>query len=577
MKLRKFSFFDGETIDDNYILLGNEHNHIVNTGGLTLLQSLDFLWFNGRAINYFFRIDYDLNMIFKKEKLQGRTLHFFDAEEVYFKGYTIQYFKNKIFIIKKNKTVKRFFDISNFYKTSFIKTLEILNIKPTKEQSDILNKYKLLRSEFSLNDITNIIEYNKIECILGCEMVKKIYFLLPENLKTWSLYGASALTEKFLRQNEIHKINPYKMYNSITFEKAYYGGRMECLKIGSFKDIYKYDIRSAYPSIIKNLKEIIGFTHKPYKNQRIKSGNLYKIELHIFDKKLIGLLPVRLKSGYLIFPDHVKGFYYGVEVWEILKYEKLYSIDIQITEVIDIQYGNKIFSDYQIEELYLARKKLKAENNKTEYMIKILLNSIYGKFVQQVGKGKYLNFLYGGYITASTRSLLLSACIDNPYNIIFLATDGILTEKKLNVKIGNGLGEWEELKIKSAQVLQSGVYYIIDSTGKEINGSRGFRRDVKEIINEIKINGKAVIEQNIFIGNKYFEKNKFAFAGYRCCFKKIIREIVPENQIKRLFNINKFIVNKKYNSYILDGESLYQLNKIEKIDFSEDDNILELF
>ena len=573
-RIKQYSFFDGETIDNNYILLGNESNHIVNTKGLTLKQSLDFLFKYGKSVNYFFRIDYDLNMIFSKERLKGKTLNFFNSIEIYSNGYTLLYYRHKIFSIKKGKTLKKFFDISNFYKTSFIKTLDILDIKPTERQADILDRYKKKRAGFKLNDIINIIEYNKIECELGCVMVKRIHDLLPENLKTWSLYGASSLTEKFLRQKEINKINPYKFFNRAVYENSYFGGRMEVLKIGTFKNLYKYDIRSAYPNVIKNLREIKNYEIKPYKKQRIKKDSLYKIELNIYDNNLIGLLPVRLKSGYLIFPNYVKGYYYGVEIIEVKKYSKKYSVDLRIIEEINISYGDKIFNNKEIETLYNKRKKLKAEGNKTEYMLKILLNSIYGKFVQQVGKGKYLNFIYGGYITACTRAELLKACLPNPYGIVFFATDGILSLNKLNVPISSELGKWEEIKIKSGIIIQSGVYILKDTKGNEINGGRGFKGNVNDIIKEIKKEGNAKIKQNIFIGNKYFDKNKFAFKGFRCKFKEIIKVIVPENQIKRRFLIDKFIVNKKYISYILDSESLYQLNKIKKIDFDENDNIL---
>lgn len=561
---RFIEFFDGETIDNKYVLLGNSKEYIIDKKGLKLESCLDFLYEKGESINYFFRVSYDLNMFFAREELNENIIKLFNSEVVILGNYELLYFTDKILIIKniqENKT-KKFFDVSNFFNTSFIKTLEILKIPISDKEQKFLSKYKSLRSGFRIDDLKNITEYNKLECVLGLRIVNAIYDLIPPDLQTLSLYGPSSITNKFLSNNEVHKKNNFfNLLDTSKFLLTYFGGRMESLKIGTFKNVYKYDINSAYPSIIKDLKEIIGISEKRYINQIIKDDNIYFISLNIKDMNLIGLLPIRLKSGYIVFPKEVTGWYYGCEIKSILNYKKQYSIDLKIKKFLDITFGEKVFNKKQIENLFFKRNIFKKKNDLRNYVYKILLNSIYGKFAQQVGKAKYQNLFFAGYITAKTRSLLLDAVIDNPYDVIFFATDGILTKSKLNVKVGNKLGEWEEIKIKEAKVLLSGVYKCTDFNNKNYLGERGFNFDFDSVFSEIIKTGKAKIIQNIFIGNKYYFKNKKAFNNYRCKFKEITKELNPNNQIKRFYPI-KINLKNENNSFIFTPDNIKEINNI---------------
>jgi hypothetical protein len=559
---KEIEFFDGETINDKYILLSNSQDYIINKKGLTPEQSLDFLFDYSKNVNFFFRISYDINMIFSKEKLTSELTNLFNAETVLFYGYEITYFEDKILIIKKGKTTKKFFDISNFFKKSFLKTLEILKVPVSQKDLDFLNRYKNLRSEFDLKDLANIVSYNKLECNLGLEIVKAVYDLIPPELQTTSLYGASSITNKFLRLKEIHKKNNFfNFYDKEKFLLTYYGGRMESLKIGTFHNCYKYDINSAYPNVIKDLKEIENITEKKYFNQKIKPENIYFIELKINDIKMIGLLPVRLKSGYIVFPNYVKGWYYGSEIEIIKQYEKKYLIELKIYRCLEITLGEKIFSNKEIENLYFKRNIFKQKDDLRNYIYKILLNSIYGKFAQQIGSCQFQNLYYAGFITSVTRSELLKAVIKNPYDIIFFATDGILSETKINVPISSQLGDWEEIKIKESKVLLSGVYKCIDNKNKIYLGERGFNFNFDNVFNDVLKTGKSKIEQNIFIGNKYYFKNLKAFNNYRCKFKKIIKTISPLTQIKRTY-LGTINLNYSNNSLIFSQDIINKINGV---------------
>jgi hypothetical protein len=573
----KIEFFDGETIEDKYFLLGNSKDYIINIEGLSLKECLDFIYKSSTPgeVGYFFRIDYDLNMFFHSvnfSEYEDKIIDFFNGEETELEGYKLRYFRHKILIMQKGKKKKNFYDVSNFLQTSFLKTLEKFEIKTDKSNLEFITDYKKKRSEFSAVDFNNIIEYNKQECILGIELVKKIYDLLPLELRTTRLYGSSSIAHKFLENFQTDKINFFykDILNSTPFENAYFGGRMEALKIGKFGRCYKYDINSAYPTTINELREVKNIEINDnfnIKRNKIIPTNLYFIDFQINNYNSIGLLPFRLKSGYLIFPKKVKNYFYGVEILEALKFP---DTEIKIYQEIKITLGETIFNN-EIEKLYKLRLKLKENKDVKQYIFKILINSLYGKFAQQTGKQTFLNFYYAGLITANTRAKLLNAVLGNENNIIFFATDGILSKKKLpGLKINKKLGGWDFQQYKGAYVVQSGVYELTTFSNKKEYAERGFRADFPILLKDIKETGKHILNSNVFIGNKWYSKNKQAFKGYRCKFKQVKREINILNQFKRKFA--ELNLKTENDSFILDNSDIKELNNflpIENFDFED--------
>ncbi len=105
-----------------------------------------------------------------------------------------------------------------------------------------------------------------------------------------------------------------------------------------------------------------------------------------------------------------------------------------------------------------------------EKIIKLVLNSLYGKFAQAVGeRGKTprdANPYYAAAITANCRRRLMEAALLNPHEIVFFATDGIVSTGELvglaRVKhVGQeeiNLGDWEYGEGDGGVFVMSGVY-----------------------------------------------------------------------------------------------------------------------
>jgi hypothetical protein len=165
-------------------------------------------------------------------------------------------------------------------------------------------------------------------------------------------------------------------------------------------------------------------------------------------------------------------------------------------------YGEDQLLFPQITELYNKRKEAKKAGDKVlELVLKIIMNSLYGKFAEkqfvvraslnnqpgskeiQIGGNKYyvreinkpgLLFcpVLASYITAQTRAQLIKTCKGHFEHVIAFATDSILASKSF-IEESSDLGKWKLETEGEALILMSGVYTIRND--KEIKSRfRGF-------------------------------------------------------------------------------------------------------
>jgi hypothetical protein len=119
-------------------------------------------------------------------------------------------------------------------------------------------------------------------------------------------------------------------------------------------------------------------------------------------------------------------------------------------------------------------------NDVLTIVIKLMLNSIYGKLAQGVGSPsrppRFASPWMAAAITAGTRRELLKAALTAPDAIVSFATDGIESEKPLKIATSapgeKKLGEWEHTKIvKNGGVfVQSGFYLLCEDAAKGEDG-----------------------------------------------------------------------------------------------------------
>ena len=128
-----------------------------------------------------------------------------------------------------------------------------------------------------------------------------------------------------------------------------------------------------------------------------------------------------------------------------------------------------------------------------EIVIKLVINSIYGKLAQFVGEQgkvpKTADPYYAVAITAYGRRRLCEAALVDPYSVVFFATDGILSNRPLHgfdaglarVKIEGrdviSLGDWEFANVDGGLFVGSGIYIYwkqkVDEKGEPVRDANG--------------------------------------------------------------------------------------------------------
>lgn len=164
--------------------------------------------------------------------------------------------------------------------------------------------------------------------------------------------------------------------------KAYYGGRTEAFKRGKIKDYKIYDINSLYPYVMSKFRYPDPNSIRFSKANTEKFIDKYEGFTHVkvrCPEMEYPLLPYR-NNNKLLFPvGEFTGWYSNVEL------RKAKELGYEILEVYENIYYTrtiKIFEDF-VNELYFLRKKYKEEGNPMELVVKLLLNSLYGKFAQR--------------------------------------------------------------------------------------------------------------------------------------------------------------------------------------------------
>jgi hypothetical protein len=82
------------------------------------------------------------------------------------------------------------------------------------------------------------------------------------------------------------------------------------------------------------------------------------------------------------------------------------------------------------------------------------------------GGGKFRCLVRAGLITATTRAMLLRAIVKakNPWNVLELATDSVLSREPLDLPLGAALGEWERKAWpRGAFLLRPGMRFALRS------------------------------------------------------------------------------------------------------------------
>lgn len=386
--------------------------------------------------------------------------------------------------IKKYKKVETFtlWDIQGCYGGTFVNALK--EFKIVKDASAI-ERMKNARHDFTIENLQEITEYCQEECKWGAQLYRTTLDyavdleLEPVRHDGGGAYAAALLSKEGVSSHLPPRDETVQDQNIINAVRtAFFGGRIELARIGIMENVREYDIHSAYPAQMVDLPDMLG-TWELLTNDAPPSTKrrLYHVKFNFFPDHLFYPLPYRSIMGEVTFPAVGEGWYWDVEYEASVTWAKRYNDDapevVEVYEYTPKDENAKPFAFMQ--ERYEQRQRAKAAKQAFQLVLKICMNSGYGKSAQQKG-GKSPDYSEGsklklppffsqewaGMITAGTRAeLTKAACLlSSPEKLVGFATDAIFTLEDIPVKLtDHDLGTWEDKTYEEGVFVQAGVRY----------------------------------------------------------------------------------------------------------------------
>lgn len=451
-------------------------------------------------------------------------------------GYQIDYIPGKEFRVrrwipgqKKREKWTIINDTGSFFQASFVTTLRKW-FSPDDEPDlqaviDQIAKGKQQRNEFGAVTQEER-EYNYVE-IRMLEMLMNRFRDLCDslNIRPTKWQGPGNLVSAVFRQNKLPPNKDITLFDTmpefmLAANAAYYGGRFEAAQIGHIPGpVYQYDINSAYANTYKDLPCLVHGTWKPI--QRLPSDGIYLAEVEFNHSADIAwcTLPIRIKSGSLVFPRKGRGIYWSPELQVARKH------GVKLKFIRGWRYINQCDCSHFDFVYDLYRKRAELGKDARGMVLKITLASMYGKLAQSVGCAPYANPVWAGLITSMVRAQLADAALamNMGIDVLMLATDGLFTTCRIDsLDVGDALGQWSLTIHKEMFAVQSGVYFLSDAPMKTRGVPKSrveafedtFRDDWSQYVDAGGAMPHVSIPLNVFIGLRLaLARNKPDTAG----------------------------------------------------------------
>jgi len=380
-------------------------------------------------------------------------------------GYRYKVVGYKHMSISRGKNAVQFWDMYPFYETSLaVASRTYTNIK--KLDLDVT----LFTPEYIAQHLDTIKDY----CIRDAKITVSLFYHLIEqcaklDVQPTTFYSIATISYKYVREHTDYVTVKHLWDNDRDVLeaacKAYSGGKFEVTTRGRGY-FYEYDINSAYPYEIANLRDISRV--RIVRDKQYHKGATYAF-LYVdcwipenvahpiaFKRKTVNIYPIgRLKR------------------W-ITKREYEYlvalpKVSVKIIKAISLYSKNKKYP-YRaiINKMFKVKALAKASGDKGLYfLIKKMTNSIYGKQIQLVRRNGRIeastcwNPVYGAIITANVRIRIAELQQRYP-EIIAVHTDSVISTKPLPLEVSTKLGGWSVEESGLGVMLGSGVYQIGD-------------------------------------------------------------------------------------------------------------------
>lgn len=493
--LRPFVALDGESADINgehcyFVMTSSTGATVTNLEGLSTLECLQFIVKQSAGtpapILVAFGWNYDVNMLLRDVPHEGLVklwergslvLEYPDSIV------TLEWIPSKLFAITaedKDTGVTftgKVYDVFGFFQSSFVNALKSWGLG----EREFIAEMKEKRGKFRVDELDEITRYSIEECVLLVEMMDAVRSALHDvELRPRSWLGAGAIASTLLSRFDVDdhlpELEPPPALHDVIL-RAYFGGRTEVFRQGVFADAVSWDINSAYPAAALALPSMRGQWKRRREYDPAEPYAIWRCEWDIPDA-FVAPFPFRDKRS-IYYPTCGEGYYHASEVAAAIA---AYGDRIRVSSGYVFRPADDAEPFAFLAEQYDYRQQLKADGHPGEKVLKLGINSVYGKLAQGNSRDgrrpRFQSYYWAGKITADTRARVFETAFNASAGIVAIATDGLVFgPEKLGPKLQptKGLGGWERTRYTQFFVAQPGMYHAYDrATRSLVKHSRGF-------------------------------------------------------------------------------------------------------
>ena len=450
--------------------------------------------------NFYYNLTYDYQAIIKhltEEQLDLLAMH----NELVEDDWSIHSTPDKRFRITIGKKHYDFYDLAQFYGhqpldkvaksilgigKEDLGSIDIKNLMPDKYDKG--GKYREVIDGYLRQDI-------KMCRLLG----ERLQRTCKPFLKPKYYYSQASPSQQYYLENASRDMKLPSRNILQAGLQAYNGGRFEVFKRGTYTHAVTYDIKSAYPYHNANIPAMD--KGKWTANKKYDSEELLGLYQVIAEgKSHVSPLRHEDKNGLLYYPEGRKVCWVNHEELRVIKD---YGYKTKILQAFHYNDDNPEYPYAFLKKFYEEKERVGRDS--PDYMFyKLVINGFYGKTIQLTpdntltdnpkgavdeviieGKKKYIAPIYKAgllfnpiiaqEITGNTRAQLLRAVIDQQDSVISFATDGITTQKRPNIRMGDNMGEWGVEAQGRFTSIGSGVYFYDHQESMKFRGfGRGY-------------------------------------------------------------------------------------------------------
>lgn len=392
-----------------------------------------------------------------------------------YQGFVVKIIPQKSLVIRKGKNAVTFYDMLNFF-----------NMSLDDAAGRFLGEHKSDMETKSFYPFYAQLRWQRIAsyCIQDAVLVQKLSQVIIQKFESYGVFPRKLYSVAYISFQYFRSMTEYPTVERLWKDHrgclaaalaAYNGGKFEVTEKGC-NHYYEYDIVSAYPREIADLVDIryARIEYEP-KYRCHDTYGFYLVEMKV---PYECSSPVSLKRG------SVNTYPCGELTRWITKKEYEYlrdnGVDLTIRAGYHLYCYKKVYPfRKEIEKLMKLKHQFKAEGADTDYhVIKIFLNSLYGKMVQLVKKGERWeagmswNPIYAAVITANVR-IRVSQLQQTYPSIVAVHTDSVISTKPLPFPDHGDLGDLIFECEGDGVIIGSGVYQI----GQKVK-FRGFNMPV---------------------------------------------------------------------------------------------------